>query len=77
MTVKRSAAAGRPFPAICPVALTLALGLLAAPKAHPTDIPVMDGAGLTVTAELTEPGTVRVDRDDIDRSTAPDLVSLL
>lgn len=58
-------------------ALTLALALLATPKAYPTDIPVMDGAGLTVTAELTEPGTVRVDRDDIDRSTAPDLVSLL
>ena len=58
-------------------ALTLALALLATPKAYPTDIPVMDGAGLTVTAELTKPGTVRVDRDDIDRSTAPDLVSLL
>ena len=56
-------------------AFALALGLLAAPKAYPTDIPVMDGAGLTVTAELTKPGTVRVDRDDIDRSTAPDLVS--
>lgn len=39
----------------------------------------MDGEGVTVTAQkpLAEPGTVRVSREDIDRSTAQDLVTLL
>ncbi len=69
------------------VALTLALVLLATPKAYPddlagstspeADVPILDGAGVTVTAEIPEPGTVRVNRDDIERSSARDLVTLL
>lgn len=89
MTVKRSAAAGRPFPAICPVALTLALVLFAQPVAYSDDIAdtaspesdtlLMDGEGVTVTAHkpATEPGIIRIRRDEIDRSTAPDIATLL
>ena len=68
MTTKRAAAA-----------LTLTLALLATPKAYPTDIPVMDGEGITVTAQkpLAEPGSVRISRNEIEQSTARDIATLI
>ncbi len=83
----RHTASIRFFHAFRPATLALALFLFTPAGAYSDDMPgtntpdtdvsVMDGAGITITASNPEPGTVRVTREEIERSTGPDLVTLL